>query len=157
EFTPTGSVYTGSKDDSTGECFTVFKIDTTTVTTPQQDGSNITSVVLGTQVTDHAVVTAVNALDGDVTGTVTFTLCSPADLAAANMGAGEASCITGGTQVGSPVDLAPQPPIAPDFLPYSTADSTPAQTVDQTGKWCFRAVYTPATGSPYIGSKDDTT
>lgn len=153
-YTPaTGSSYNGSKDDTTGECFTVSKIDTTTVTHPQEDGSNITAATFGDSVTDHAVVTAANSDDGDVTGTVTFFVCNPDDLAAANMGAGEDSCVTGGTQVGSPVDLSPTAMADP---PSSMADSD-AVTANKLGKWCFRAVYTPADGSPYNGSKDDST
>src|SRR5262249_40394389 len=89
-YTPaTGSFYTGSSDHSSGECFTVSKIDTMTTTHPQEAGSNITTASFGDHVTDHAQVDAANALDGDVNGTVSFTICDPDDLAAANGGAGE--------------------------------------------------------------------
>jgi hypothetical protein len=154
---PGDSNYTGgpfSNPDEAGECFRVLKINTTTNTTPQQSGSDITSVVFGTSVTDHAVVTAADNSDGDVTGTVTFTLCSPADLAAANNGQGEASCVSGGTPIGSAVTLTPTANADP---PSSTADSSSSGALNQEGKWCWRAVYTPATGSSYNGSTDDST
>jgi hypothetical protein len=154
-YNPTGNVYTTSSDHSSGECFTVHKIGTGTVTTPQQGGSNIGSggVVLGSTVTDHAVVTALTSEDGNINGTVSFFLCSPSDMA--NATPVETTCDTGGSAAsGNPVALTPGTPVGPLFLPFSTADSTAAQTVNQTGTWCFRAVFTPATGSPYTGSSD---
>jgi hypothetical protein len=58
-----------------------------------------------------------------------------------------------GTQVGSPVDTqAVNPQTSP---PSSFADSS-AKTVNQTGTWCWRAMYAPGppNGSNYTGSED---
>jgi hypothetical protein len=130
------------------ECFTVKVIPTTTQTSPSVGSGGTTS--FGSQVTDHALVTATEPDGGPLTGTVTFTVCNPTDLTNAN----ETSCVTGGSQVGSPVqttDLGTNPATA-------TADSS-AVTVNQTGTWCFRAVYTPSgtAANNYVGSGDATT
>jgi hypothetical protein len=128
----------------TNECFTVQPIPTTTTTTPSPGSGGTT--VFGSSVTDHAVVQANRAGDGTPTGTVTFFLCNP------NQTTGGA-CPTGGTQVGNPVTTTA---VANSSPPASSADSTPAVTVNQTGTWCFRAVYTPggANGANYTGSSD---
>jgi hypothetical protein len=126
----------------TNECFTVQTIATTTTTTPQSSASPIT---FGSQVTDHAIVQAVTSGDGTPTGTVTFFICNP------NQTTGGA-CPTGGTQVGNPVTTTAVPNSSP---PASSADSD-AVTANQTGTWCWRAVYTPggANGANYTGSSD---
>ncbi len=143
-YTPTGSVYTGSNDTGHhSECVTVGPEDTTTVTTPSATTGKVNDTF-----TDHAVVTAVNNADGTPTGTVTFFICNPTEVAA-NSG----DCHTGGTQIGSPVTAAA---VAGSNPPASSADSTPAVTANVVGKWCFRAVYTPggANGANYNGSSD---
>src|SRR5262249_46723163 len=127
--------------NGTNECFTVQTITTTTTTTPSVGSGGTTT--FGSSVTDHAVVQADQAGDGTPTGTVTFFVCNPTQLT-------NGACPTGGTQVGSPVTTQPVAGLTP---PASSADSD-AVTVNQTGKWCFRAVYTPggANGSNYTGS-----
>lgn len=127
----------------TNECFTVQQIPTTTTTTPSA-GSGGTAL-FGSQVTDHAVVAATQPGGGSPTGTVTFFICDPTQTS------GGACPDPNGTQVGNPVpttDLGTTPPSA-------AADSA-AVTVNKTGPWCFRAVYTPggANGSNYTGSSD---
>jgi hypothetical protein len=128
----------------TNECFTVRTIPTTTTTTPSVGSGGTTT--FGSMVTDHAIVQATLAGDGTPTGTVTFFLCNPTQLDA------QGTCSTGGTQVGNPVDTQA---ISGSNPPASFADSD-AFTVNQTGTWCWRGVYTPggANGSNYTGSSD---
>lgn len=127
----------------TNECFTVQTIMTTTQTTPSAGSGGTTT--FGSSVTDHAVVQAVQAGDGTPTGTVTFFLCNPGQVSGG-------TCATGGNQVGNPVTTTA---VANSSPPASSADSD-AVTVNQTGTWCFRAVYTPggANGANYTGSSD---
>ena len=129
--------------NGTNECFTVQTIPTKTTTVPSAGLSG--SAVFGSTVTDHGVVTATATGGGTPTGTVTFYVCDPTQTTGT-------SCLTGGTQVGSPVNLTA---IAGSNPPASSADST-GVTVNQTGTWCFRSVYTPggANGSNYQGSSE---
>jgi hypothetical protein len=129
----------------TNECFTVQTIPTTTTTTPSPGSGGTTT--FGTQVTDHAIVQATQSGDGTPTGTVTFFICNPSQTSGG-------ACPTGGTQVGSPVDTVA---VGGSNPPSSSADSI-AITANQTGTWCWRAVYTPggANGSNYTGSSDAT-
>jgi hypothetical protein len=131
----------------TNECFTVQKIPTTTTTTPSPGSGGTTT--FGSSVTDHAIVQATLSGDGTPTGTVTFFICNPTQTVAG-------ACPDGtGTQVGSPVTTQAINGSSP---PASSADSA-AVTVNQTGTWCFRAVYTPggANGANYTGSSDAST
>src|SRR5205823_1271749 len=64
-YVPTGTTYTGSSDATHGECVTVSPETTTTVTTPSRGAGPI---AVNLQVTDHAVVTALNNADGTPTG-----------------------------------------------------------------------------------------
>jgi hypothetical protein len=133
--------------NGTNECFTVQVIKTGTTTTPSPGSGGTTN--FGSQVTDHAVVQALNSGDGTPTGTVTFFVCDPTQTVGG-------ACPDGhGTQVGNPVNTAAVNPSSP---PASFADSS-AVTVNKTGTWCFRGVYTPggANGSDYVGSEDAST
>jgi hypothetical protein len=128
----------------TNECFTVRTIPTTTTTTPSVGSGGTTT--FGSQVTDHAIVQATLAGDGTPTGTVTFFVCDPTQTVGG-------ACPDGhGTQVGNSVGTTG---ISGSNPPASSADSS-AVTVNKTGTWCFRAVYTPggANGSNYTGSED---
>jgi hypothetical protein len=129
----------------TNECFTVRTIPTTTTTTPSVGSGGTTT--FGSQVTDHAIVQATQAGDGTPTGTVTFYVCDPTQTVGGACPDGQ------GTQVGNPVTTQA---VSGSNPPASSADSTPAVTVNKTGTWCFRAVYTPggANGSNYTGSED---
>ena len=140
-YPPTLTEFGGA--NGTNECFTVQKISTTTVTTPSASGGTVT---FGSSVTDHALVTADKSGDGTPTGTVTFFVCNPSQVS------GGACPDPNGTQVGSPVDTQAVSGSSP---PASFADSS-AVTVNKTGTWCFRAVYTPggANGDNYTGSSD---
>jgi hypothetical protein len=130
--------------NGTNECFTVRTIPTTTTTTPSPGSGGMTT--FGSSVTDHAIVQANQTGDGTPTGTVTFFLCNPSQTS------GGACPDPNGTQVGSPVTTAA---ISGSNPPASSADSD-AFTVNQTGTWCWRAVYTPggANGANYTGSSD---
>jgi hypothetical protein len=128
----------------TNECFTVQVIKTSTTTGPRVNGTPITTTTFGSQVTDHAVIAALNSGGGAITGTVTFFVCNPTQTTGG-------ACPTGGTQVSattSLTDLGTTPPSA-------SADSS-SITANQTGTWCFRAVYAPggANGANYTGSSD---
>jgi len=132
--------------NGTNECFTVKPIPTTTVTTPSVGSGG--SITFGSSVTDHALVTATQSGDGTPTGTVTFFVCDPTQTS------GGACPAPNGTQVGNPVTTQA---VSGSDPPASFADSS-AVTVNKTGTWCFRAVYTPggANGSFYTGSSDAT-
>jgi hypothetical protein len=142
---PTALIEFGGAN-GTNECFTVRTIPTTTTTTPSVGSGGTTT--FGSSVTDHAVVQATLSGDGTPTGTVTFFVCDPTQLT-------NGTCSTGGTQVGTPVTTVAVPNSTP---PASSADSA-AVTVNKTGTWCFRAVYTPggANGANYTGSSDAST
>jgi hypothetical protein len=128
----------------TNECFTVRTIPTTTTTTPSTGSGGTTA--FGSSVTDHALVQATQSGDGTPTGTVTFFICTPSQTS------GGACPAPNGSQVGSPVTTTAVSGSSP---PASSADSD-AITANQTGTWCWRAVYTPggANGSNYTGSSD---
>jgi hypothetical protein len=130
--------------NGTNECFTIQTITTTTTTTPSPGSGGTTT--FGSQVTDHAIVQATQSGDGTPTGTVTFFICDPTQTS------GGACPAPNGTQVGSPVDTQA---VSGSNPPASFADSD-AVTVNQTGTWCWRAVYTPggANGNNYTGSSD---
>jgi hypothetical protein len=149
------------RDDGTHECFTVSQLGTSTTTTPSTTATNLGltgNVTYGDQtIYDHAVVQALTSGDGTPTGNVTFTLCSPSDLAAANLGQGESSCVTGGSQVGSAVPLgAALGDTPPDAAADSAAFTNGGSGVNQLGKWCWRAVFSPSgtNGNNYTGSSD---
>ena len=133
--------------NGTNECFTVQKIKTTTVTTPSVGSGGIAT--FGSSVTDHALVTAAQGGGGTPTGTVTFFVCNPTQTS------GGACPDPNGTQVGNAVTTQAVTGSSP---PASSADSD-AKTVDKTGTWCWRAVFTPggANGSNYTGSSDAST
>jgi hypothetical protein len=130
--------------NGTNECFTVRTIPTITTTTPSVGSQGTTT--FNSQVTDHAIVQATQSGDGTPTGTVTFFVCNPGQTSGG-------ACPDGnGTQVGSAVSTQA---ISGSSPPASSADSS-AVTANQTGTWCFRAVYTPGgtNGSNYTGSED---
>jgi hypothetical protein len=145
-------VYNGSSDPSNttaaNECFTVTQISTGTVTKPSV-GQNGTTTFGDTTVMDTAVISANASGGGPITGTVDFFLCSPSQMAALS----ESTCVSGGTGSGSTMlltDLVTSPPSA-----SATSDAF-TSGVNQTGTWCWRAVYTPGgtDGSQYTGSSD---
>jgi hypothetical protein len=128
------------------ECFTVSQIATTVVTTPSV-GQNGSTTFGNTGVTDSATIDAAQDGGGAITGSVTFFICNPTQVAT-NGG----TCSTGGTQVGSPVtNLVDQSKTPPEAIATSSAYSA---GVNATGTWCWRAVYDPGTNTNYTGNSD---
>jgi hypothetical protein len=143
-----GSSFTSNPEDIEIQSHKFANCGTTTVTTPSVGSGGTTA--FNSFVTDTAVVTASQSGGGFPSGTVTFFICNPTQVAA-NGG----TCSTGGTQIGSPVtttDNGTSPP-------SSSATSSPPFQVNQTGTWCFRGVYTPGppNGGHYTGSSDAST
>jgi uncharacterized repeat protein (TIGR01451 family) len=97
--------------------------------------SSASSVDFGGTVHDTATL---SGTAGAVTGTVTFFVCTPAQIDAAQ------GCPTGGTQVGSPVTI-----VAGSA---TSANYTVGTTAAAAGKYCWRAVYTPDADSDYLGA-----
>jgi uncharacterized repeat protein (TIGR01451 family) len=85
-------------------------------------------VDFGGSVTDTATL---SGDDGPVTGTVSFFVCTPAQITAAG-------CPTGGSQVGSAVTI------------VSGSATSAAYAPAAAGKYCFRAEYTPDANSQYL-------
>ena len=97
---------------------------------------NHATVDFGGTVTDTATL---SGNDGPASGTVTFFVCTPAQITAAG-------CPSGGTQVGSPVPVTTS-------ANGGTATSAAYQvglTSAAVGKYCFRAVYAPDAASQYL-------
>jgi hypothetical protein len=130
--------------NGTNECFTVRTIPTTTVTTPSAGSGG--TVTFGSTVTDHALVTATQPNGGPLTGTVTFFVCNPTQTT--GTGSQTACPDPNGSPVGSPV-----PTVDQGTNPATATADSIGVTVDKTGTWCFRAVYTPSTPN-YTGSSD---
>jgi len=143
---PGDSNYPGTLTDygptGTNECFTVRTIPTTTTTTPSVGSGGTTT--FGSSVTDHAIVQATQSGDGTPTGTIQFFVCDPTHTSGG-------ACPSGGTTLNTATAVA----VSGSTPPASSADST-SVTVNMTGTWCFRAVYTPggANGANYTGSSD---
>jgi len=148
DYTPaTGSSYNGSSDSAVTECFVVPKDNTTTVTSPVGSVSSttrITSVTVDTTVFDRAVVSGTQA-GGDPTGTVNFFVCK-----VASPGTCDGTTNVGTAVAGNPVSL------VSDGVAntYTSVAVSGGFTPGEVGRYCFRAEYTPATGSPYNPSSD---
>ena len=98
-----------------------------------------TNVDFGGTVSDTATL---SGNDGPVTGTVKFYVCGPEATAP--------DCSTGGTQVGGAVTIAGGT--------ATSADYTVGLTAAASGRYCWRAVYTPDAASQYLaGSHTNTT
>lgn len=111
--------------------------NTCQVAVSTQSSTTSSEVVPGTSVTDTATVTGSSLTGGSAptpTGTVDFYLCQPSQLTSG-------SCPTGGTKIGATKTL---------VAGQATSDATTNTTA--IGKYCWRAVYTPAAGSPYTTS-----
>src|SRR5215217_3803203 len=149
-YTPTGNTYTGSSDATHGECVTVSKAPTTTVTTPRNGaGDAVSEISVGGSVFDKAVVTGV-AAGGTPTGSVDFFICDPSQVQGA---AGSETCAAGGDALaGNARTLSPDSGSSP---PSASVTSSPA-VVDEVGTWCFRAVFSPSGSNAgnYLGSSD---
>jgi hypothetical protein len=151
EYVHSGSTYQDSSDARHSECVTVGPENTTTTTTPLLNGTTtiIGALTVGSHVSDHAVIAAVDSVDGVPTGTVDFFICDPSVTFVSLTG----NCATGGVSAGAGKPMtASNPATTP---PSATADSD-SVTANAVGLWCFRAVYTPSgsNGANYNGSSD---
>ena len=128
------SNYLSSFDSAVNECFTVTKASSSSVTTPAQS-----SIVLGQSNSDGIVVSG-NATGGAPSGSVTFFVCSPAQLTAG-------VCASGGTAVaGNPKTLVQVG--STNTSSVSSGSFTPSSP----GTWCFRGEY--GGDSNYLSSFD---
>jgi hypothetical protein len=128
---------------ATNECFTVSKINTSTVTTPN-DGSGTaeTTITLGQTIYDTAVVTG-NSVGGDPTGFVVFHECGPISTG---------NCSTGGNLLGSATGVA----LVSDGVAntYTSSATSDGFTPTAVGRYCFRGdylgstVYNPSSDPP---------
>jgi hypothetical protein len=116
----------------TSECFTVSKINTQTVTTPN-DGTHlstaVTTITLGSSIYDTAVVTG-TAAGGDPTGSVVFHVCQVAS---------PSTCDSNGTLVGDANGVT----LVSDGVAttYTSSATSIAYTPPSTGRYCFRGDY----------------
>jgi hypothetical protein len=152
EYTHSGSTYEDSHDSSHTECVTVSPDTTSTATTPQDSsGTNLSgSIAVGTQVKDHAVVTGTTA-GGTPNGTVSFFLCSPAQITGSGS---SAHCVSpnGTADSANPITAT-----AVSGSSTKTEATSSAFTANAVGTWCFRAVFTPTAGGNYSGTSTDDT
>jgi hypothetical protein len=124
---------------------------TTTVTTPKlvSGGSTTNFPAAGTSITtagvlevkDSALITLVGG-SSPAGGSVDFTLCKASNVANATCDAGGPSAL-----VGDDVAVSGS---------YPVTVSSPSAWVTSAGRYCWKAVYTPAAGSG-IGGSDDVT
>jgi uncharacterized repeat protein (TIGR01451 family) len=122
--------YTPSQDSSSAECFTVAAVALSGFTTTPSGAT------VGSAATDAATVTG-NATNGSPTGTITFYECGP----------GATACSSAGTQIGSPVSVAPG-------ANNTAMAASPPWTPGAPGTYCYAAVFTPAAGGAYLGATD---
>ena len=105
-----------------------------TITTQRSSAS----VDFGGTVTDTATL---SGTDGPASGSVTFFICTPAQVTAAG-------CPTGGTQVGAPVTVT----TSANGGTATSSAYTVGLTAAAVGKYCFRAVYAPDQASQYLAA-----
>ena len=131
QYTPAASspYSPGVHTNTTTECFAVTAAPGLTTKTSA-------SSILSGSVTDTATLTQTGQL-GTVNGTVSFFVCGPFSSAT--------SCPTGGAPVGSAVNVSGGSATSAAFAP-----ATP-------GVYCFRAEYTPASGSNYLSTSHTNT
>lgn len=141
------SNYQTSNDNTSGtpvadECFTDTPATSVTTTQTSTATSGEGSVTIGANgnVTDTVTVTG-NATAGAPDGTVAFYVCGPSTA--------NALCTSSGTAEGTPT-------LASNSTSTSQATSS-TFTPTQPGTYCFGAVYSPGTGSNYLGSTDNVT
>ncbi len=111
--------------------FSIGQVDLCTATLSTTSSTTSSTVVPGTSVSDTATLTA-GAGQPVPTGTIAFFLCQPAVVTAAGCEG------TAGSKIGATKNL---------VAGSATSDGTTTTTA--IGTYCWRAVYTPAAGSPY--------
>jgi hypothetical protein len=100
---------------------------TSTKTTPSDaNGDPVSSIVLGNQIYDHALITGTGSSNAP-TGTMDFSICSPGELT-------NGACESGGTFVSSNV-------VAQVDTTSTSETLSDAYTPDEIGTWCWRGVY----------------
>jgi hypothetical protein len=115
------------------------------VTTPSDANKNaVTTINLGQDIYDYAVITGTGSQLAP-TGTMTFYICSPAQLT-------NGTCSSGGTLVGSAVTVTPIANSNPVKSEALSAKFTPTST----GTWCWRGEYSgdgtyPASSDSSVG------
>ncbi len=136
------SINTNAFDPTTGDgfCSTPHVVNPAPTTTATK--ASATSVATGTAVTDAVTVTGSAAL-GLPAGTVAFYVCGPTPAAA----------VCGSTS--TPAGTATLP--ASGDTGFVSTGTSSAFTPTSAGTYCFAAVYTPAQGSLYETSSDNTT
>jgi len=106
-------------------------------TTPSDaNKSALTTIQLGQDIYDYAVVTGTGSSLAP-TGTMSFFICSPAQLT-------NGTCASGGTAVGSAVSLTPIAMSSPPKSEALSAKFTPTSV----GTWCWRGEYSGDTTYP---------
>jgi hypothetical protein len=162
---PSGQFYEGGIDLSafpglSNQCFASFLIETRSSpsvdavlkdfvgggfeacqssvdTTPSDANKNaLTTIQLGQDIYDYAVVTGTGSQLAP-TGTMSFFICSPAQLT-------NGTCASGGTAVGSAVSLTPIAMSSPPKSEALSAKFTPTSV----GTWCWRGEYSGDTTYP---------
>ena len=96
--------------------------------------SSASSADFGDEVSDTATFSGSN---GEVTGTATFFICTPAQVTSAG-------CPSGGTQVGDPVTI--------DNESATSDGYTVGTTAAAAGTYCWRVEYDPDQGSNYLAA-----
>lgn len=119
--------------------FSIGQVDLCSATLSTTSSETGSTVVPGTSVTDTATLTP-GAGQPTPTGTIDFFLCQPADV---TTGGCEG---TAGSKVGATKNLV-----------NGSATSDAATNTTAIGKYCWRAVYTPAAGSPYSAASHTNT
>ena len=129
------------------ECFSVAKLSTQTVTTPN-DGSGVagaeSTITLGSTIYDTAVVTGTQA-GGDPDGSVTFFVCK--------LAAPDTCDKSDAAHTGDPVGNAAVPLVSDGVLLTYTSSATSAGFKPlSVGRYCFRGEYGGST--VYLASDD---
>ncbi len=120
--------------------YALGSFNTCTVSMATTSSSQSTTLVPGSSVSDTASLTPSSALGGtppDPTGTIDFYLCQPTDVTSAGCPSGS------GDKVGATKTLGSGGCTAASCASDATTNTT------AVGKYCWRAVYTAASGSPY--------
>jgi hypothetical protein len=111
--------------------------ESSVVTTPSDANKNaLTTIQLGQDIYDYAVITGTGS-SLFPTGTMSFFICSPAQLT-------NGTCASGGTAVGSAVNVTPIAMSSPPKSEALSAKFTPTSV----GTWCWRGEYSGDTTYP---------
>ena len=121
--------------------------DTCDASVTTESSTNATNLQPGASVSDTAIITGTSLVGGSPqrpTGSVKFYLCTPTVNPPTSNG-----CVSGGTLISTDTtldDYAPPPP-GPQGTNDSVATSDTTTATTNTGRYCWRAEYTPDTAS----------